>query len=1434
MKKTKQLAWLMICILIVQIIPGNLFANSQNIVSRPDLTKPISHKKDSNNPDKISPIVEMAWAKPEPTPGLVNLEPGNPMKDTHYTTDYQMELYDYGSGKTHLSQYIKDNKPTDLTERMGTKLDELPFGFNRLGEPLNNYYFLENGSFYRSTVYGRHKHDIIQSDGTIKSDLAPDTSGSPSPIYFITDFDTKLNDTPEGLELEWEYIPGADYTVYYVAADKKTKGEILNKTEGTSNIPYTSVLVTDEMAKDNLVVGKDKSKVRYVLKDVKPKQIYSMFVEVTGFSTDPSGQGIDRIVKNTNLDETGPKVVQGIPGIDIDVYNVGKEEIEIYWGQISWAEIGGNLQGIRVYAREEGKEQHLVAEKSVSNSGNLISIILDEPANPTYYQVGFIIDGKEVMSREKLYVPLDLRLQPLNPKVPKPYGKNLDITNTKNEYLVTGDTIGLEDADFINHTFHAVVGEGTSIRLVWDAPRKQEDDQKQEIDYDLYYDIWVSDNLKMLQDNSKLDPLEENLQIRKGDLASLITKAADDSSVVGMRTTLTNYMDKSGKVQPIKSNNAYYIKIVAKRAYGNQYTKSQPTIVSINIDKNGNISVPPVIGKPPLRLQEDGVTKTSIAIEWRTAWHEVLTKNLALYDEDKDERTLAEIGSTKVYTPKTPTLTKPLIHFKFKEGWEEHILLTEDDVKEVKTSVTETAFAEDYYSRRVELEEDVKYEIKVLPYNEVEASLEKGQSIENWVATTQRDDVTNWNSINPTEGTQDDRGLIWKQYKVDDLQPNTRYVIMLRAYRITDDGSKLMQTFPSYIIATTLTDYEGPEPIPTVPNLQLESYTDTSISVYWKYNKDFEYELVYSTKDNPSTAKVWEFKISDDPTDKNYVPNGEKASVTIYGLFPQTTYNVWIRAKQKKGTEISHWSNPVTVKTKDIVAPDVPTGLGPAATQSLLDIGQDINPIGSDYITVEWTKDFNDKGTQIEGTISKAYEYDLEFADNVEFLDSQTVTIKDELGNGNSYDILAKNLVKFNKLIANRPYYVRIKARIILTDTESNRTISKESQYSTWVRIFTKTSGGEYDGGENENIITYPNAIEEDYNKGEWTLEIVDTGKIISQIKESHDYFYTISMKEYKNRYDAHLRRIKIPVSVMEALVTSRMELKVETQTGIYEIPAGAMAYYFAKASAKDIVQIELTEVLAYDLKDIAMPFPYFIQSAEKLSIGLRSKTVTKSPMERFDGRIKVAIKLDSNNSYQTNTLKTYTYDYNYGGWLHNEHKIDTRADATYAVYSTASTGLYTLQNIINYTDYRNTNAFMDELLSRFNIETLGTKYSKDKKVHSDQMINLLMGIAKGYVDIDLDATTSETRNKAKAAGFYIENGPGLVTQEQALHAVVRLYETKTGNRVKPSSVTFSGVSPKYKESVQKAYALGLINQVRPNETINYGQLASLIILVLP
>lgn len=1425
MNRNKKVAWLLICMMFIQLIPMQVFANNQSFVPPPQLMDDgISHKIDLNNPLKMTPSIGLRWAKPPILPVSPNPGPGADKEDP--VSAYQIELYDFGTKNGTLSEYIRDTG-----DSVSKRLDSIGFGYNAYGSLVDKRYMIENGTFYKASVHARHFHSVPVPGSTVdEHQLAPYEPGAPNPLYFITDFNPKLNDTPEGLELEWEYIPGADYTIYYVAADKTTKEQILDK----KDIPYSKILIKDEEAKKHLYPADSKSRIRYTLEDLKPKQIYSMFVEVTGFSNDPSGQGIDKIEQNKYTDARGPKVVQGIPGIDIDVYNVGKDEIEIYWGQISWAVIGGKLEGIKVYAREEGKEQHLVAEKMVSNTEDLVSIILDKPADNTYYQVGFIIKGKEILSREKLYVPPDLRVQPLNPKVPKAYGKNLDISQTKNEYLVTGDTIPLEDPNFIQNTFHGKVDKGTTIQLVWDAPKKQDKKYDNEIDHELYYDIWVSDTLEPLEVNSKLEPIASDLQINESNKEGLITRYQNENEVIGMKTQLTHYTNSQGQRVPLRSNQTYYIKIIAKRMYGNQSMKSQNTIVSINLDKNGNISVPPVIGKPPLRIKENGITQTEVTLEWRTLWYEILAKNLELYAEDEDEKVLAEIGSTRVYTPTVAITTGPAIHFKYKEGWKEHTLLTSDDVKDVRTQITTSVFDKDYYSRKVTLEDDVQYELKVLPYDEVEKLLAGKQSIENWVATTQGDNEENWKAIDPKEGDQDDRGLRWKEYTVDSLKPNTRYIMMLRAYRITNEGEKLMQTFPSYIIATTLTDFIGPEPVPTVPTLQLDSYTDTSISVYWKYNKDFDYELVYSRKDNPDEAAVWEFSISDDPTKDNYVPNGEKAVVTIGGLFPQTTYNVWIRAKQKKGDKISAWSNPVTVKTKDIKAPDVPTGLGPASAQSLLEIDKDFKPVGPDYITVEWTKDLNDTGVQTEGNMQKYYEYDLEFADNVEFLDSIVVNVTDALGTGKKYEILAKNIVKFNDLIANRPYYVRIKARLVLKDTQSERTISKESEYSKWVRIYSKTSEGEYDGGENDNIITYPDAIIQDYDRGEWTLEIVDAQKIISDIKTSHDYFYTIRMEKYKNRYDAHLRHIKIPVSVIQALITSRMELKIITETAIYEVPAQTMSYYINKAGASDKVQIDLEEVLAYDIKHIAKPFPYAVETAEKMSISLRSKSVTRTPMKRFDGNIKVALKLENSTDYKTNTLKTYTYDYSYGDWISNPHVIDTREDGTYSVYSTPSLGIYTLYKIITYTDYRNTNYAMDQLLGTYNIEKLGTKYTKDEAVYSDQFINLLLGIAQGHVDIDMDAPASQNKKKAKDSMLYIEDAPGYITQEQAIHGVIRLYEMKTGNRVKASTRTVSNVSPLYKESVSKAYALGLVDNISPKAQVTYGKLIELIQLVLP
>ena len=108
-----------------------------------------------------------------------------------------------------------------------------------------------------------------------------------------------------------------------------------------------------------------------------------------------------------------------------------------------------------------------------------------------------------------------------------------------------------------------------------------------------------------------------------------------------------------------------------------------------------------------------------------------------------------------------------------------------------------------------------------------------------------------------------------KNYIVNGLKANTRYVLLLRTYREieNEDGKhKLYQIFPSYVIVTTGTEHTPDEPTPTVPNLEKQAVTDVSVTVKWKYNSDFTYELVYSRLEDPNAAEgKWEFEISDDP-----------------------------------------------------------------------------------------------------------------------------------------------------------------------------------------------------------------------------------------------------------------------------------------------------------------------------------------------------------------------------------------------------------------------------------------------------------------------------------------------------------------------------------------------------------------------------------------
>ena len=307
-----------------------------------------------------------------------------------------------------------------------------------------------------------------------------------------------------------------------------------------------------------------------------------------------------------------------------------------------------------------------------------------------------------------------------------------------------------------------------------------------------------------------------------------------------------------------------------------------------------------------------------------------------------------------------------------------------------------------------------------------------------------------------------------------------------------------------------------------------------------------------------------------------------------------------------------------------------------------------------------------------------------------------------------AYNILAKNMVKMSELIANRPYYVRVKTVLTFKDEEANREIVKESAFTNWVRILkTKTSDDEYDGGDNESIIIYPEPIIQDYTNHIWTWEIVDSAKVISQIQKNKQYYYTITLENYKGKYDAEVRRIKMPKNVMDTLINQSMEIRIVTNIGTYEIPAKALAYYSKTHSASDTVQIDLTRAMNYRISNILRGYPEIFIKGEKLDLFIKGDKKT-TPIKKLDGYMRVKLKLDATLEYKYKDYYTYTYNYDKATWTKEDYVVETLTD-TYFAYKTSYTGLYAIYEK-NIADTSSANTYtMSKLAMLHGINGLGT-----------------------------------------------------------------------------------------------------------------------------
>ena len=81
-------------------------------------------------------------------------------------------------------------------------------------------------------------------------------------------------------------------------------------------------------------------------------------------------------------------------------------------------------------------------------------------------------------------------------------------------------------------------------------------------------------------------------------------------------------------------------------------------------------------------------------------------------------------------------------------------------------------------------------------------------------------------------------------------------------------------------------------------------------------------------------------------------------------------------------------------------------------------------------------------------------------------------------------------------------------------------------------------------------------------------------------------------MENYKNKYDAITRRVKMPVKILQTLINQGMSLQVVTNIAAYEVPADALKNYLTQYEGTDAIQLDFTRKSYSDILTYVRSYP--------------------------------------------------------------------------------------------------------------------------------------------------------------------------------------------------------------------------------------------------
>lgn len=1396
----------------------------------------------------IRPTMTASWVDPDVWAPAVD------PADIHDPDYYEIQVDNITTGNDKL---ITANTGSEMYSKHSVNLEE------RMA--------LETGSLYKVSVQPFHYHT---EDGTTV--LAPN-SGLPVSAYAITDLEVEFESDEDSITVIWDNLGVADfqYRIVYALGDysNQTKQALINNKDGE----ISGLTIDSDDVNSYYDPITRRNKMSYTIdQNIYPGQVYSVLVEpmVDYYEGVP-------VTRNRNY----PMINNVSTNINLSYVEIG-ETLRLQWEVPATFKVGSDndqyeLTEARLIQYRDGQGQTLAIFNG--NAGAIGYYSVTRPIVETGYQLELTYEAVDDESKPVIapisnllvYSPSQLEVQPTRPEVPNLLTQNI-LNDWKGsytteeirdllaaDYLVPG-TSYQEDIDDVltapeTYTVNTV---GKEINFVWSAFRRIDVDRTSNTyndvitDLNTYYDIWVTDDYDALNYANRI---VSDQRYSSTDESSIII--GDSGDIMGFHTTLTGYYNnESGQVKLLEANKVYYIKVIAKKVIGNNEIKSEPTIVTVYFNAEGDAYAPPLITRPPLHEKTDETTSTGITIAWQQEWWEVLNPDAA-------EGEPLYSWTNEVWVDGTTLSDEPI------EGAKHFpVYKNEDQVDALQEYLDNQGAGITLERRQIDLGKDpfgisnVYYRFLKIPYTEVQEAIETGKKtdsdysfLEYFADLVEKDKDGSvpqaWKDIDVVVNPDNEEEVM---YRETGLIPNTSYLFIVYPYRVINDSEVLYAHFPTPIIVATEPDDVVVNPDPTVPNLYVSDQQQRSISLQWRYNTDFTYEIRYGSNDDINSTESVPINIPADPSDPNYPMDGAFYEIDVTDLFPNSGYYFYIRAIQPETQTVSAWSNPVYGQTLDVATPEPPRGLGIAPNSQVKPYGYDTG-VGKDYLSVSWLKNPQDKEDAGDSKVKLYYSYIIEVANNDDFVDPQyIVSGVDDTIKPNNVEILEKALIKVNGLMSNRAYYVRVKTRVTVVGSGEDQLIVKESKYySHTIRILTVASQDEYDGyidpaleilpGDNyeliydkeEKSLTY--RFRDDSKDAEGHADNNVDQRLISSLIAQNVYVYNIDIANFDNK-PISKRRVIIPYSIMEAFDSYQVMLAIDAGPLTMRIPHDALMREVNRQKDQygvaPHVEITLADMNAFN-QDGRMPKDALSSVSIPQTMSVRVKSNRLNQALTYSDK-PIELGLTTNNRYELYGYNPLVYSLdtdtrwtqmsgNYDR-LDGAFKISTRNLGAYGVYLTGNSSEIKSVNPRHWSE-----PYKEAIDKKYTVSGLAG-YNPSNPIPENEWLNIIDAIVTNKSDFDVQAYISQAQlSSLMYAGIKndVTSGGNTVSREEAIHMLVMAMEIKTGTQIPVSASIKNTVAnrrdilPENREGIGKAVASGLVsdlNNLRAKDALTYGE----------